>query len=64
MKVIFPSCAPNLEGALMVGSYLLQMNLRSGRGADGFGHGSTSAGVGHGQEGHGENGRENANGES
>jgi hypothetical protein len=48
----------------MVGSYLLQMNLRSGRGADGSGHGSTSAGVGRGQEGHGENGRENANGES
>jgi hypothetical protein len=48
----------------MVGSYLLQMNLRFGRGADGSGHGSTSAGVGHGQEGHGENGRENANGES
>jgi hypothetical protein len=52
----------------MVGSYLLQMNLRSGRGAVGSDHGSTSVGVGHDQEGHGENGREggreNANGES
>jgi hypothetical protein len=30
----------------MVGSYLLQMNLRSGRGAVGSIHGSTSAGGG------------------
>ena len=44
----------------MVGSYLLQMNLR-------FGHGSTSARAGHGLgEGQGESGRgnENGNGES
>ena len=44
----------------MVGSYLLQMNLRSGRG-------STSAGAGHGLgEGQGESGRGNKhdNGES
>ena len=40
----------------MVGSYLLQMNLRSG-------HGSTSARVGHGLgEGQGESGRGNGNG--
>jgi hypothetical protein len=44
----------------MVGSYLLQMNLRSGRGAVGSVHGSTSAGAGRDQEGHDlENGREN-----
>ena len=44
----------------MVGSYLLQMNLRSG-------HGSTSAGAGHGLgKGQGESGRpnEHSNGES
>jgi hypothetical protein len=48
----------------MVGSYLLQMNLRSGRGVVGSGHGSTSARAGHDPEGHGENGRNNANRES
>jgi hypothetical protein len=39
----------------MVGSYLLQMNLRSGRGAVGSVHGSTSAGGGRDLE----NGHEN-----
>jgi hypothetical protein len=48
----------------MVGSYLLQMNLRFGREVVGSNHGSTSAGASHDPEGHGENGRENANGES
>jgi hypothetical protein len=52
----------------MVGSYLLQMDLRSRRVGVRSGHGSTSAGVGRDQEGHDENGheggRENANGES
>jgi hypothetical protein len=44
----------------MVGSYLLQMNLRSGRGAAGSIHGSTSAGAGRDPEGHDPgNGREN-----
>jgi hypothetical protein len=32
--------------SLMVGSYLLQMNLRSGHGGDGSGHESTSVGAG------------------
>jgi hypothetical protein len=48
----------------MVGSYLLQMNLRSSYGAVGSGHGSTSVGAGRDPEGHGKNGREHANGES
>jgi hypothetical protein len=48
----------------MVGSYMLQMNLRSGRRAVGSDHGSTSAGAGHDPKGQGENGHENANGES
>jgi hypothetical protein len=48
----------------MVGSHLLQMDLRSHRVGVLFGHGSTSARVGHDPEGHGENGHENANGES
>jgi hypothetical protein len=48
----------------MVGSYLLQMNLRSGRGGIGSDHGSTSARAGHDPMDHGENGRDNANGES
>jgi hypothetical protein len=52
----------------MVGSYLLQMDLRSCRVGVGSGHGSTSTGVGRDQEGHIENGREggreNANRES
>jgi hypothetical protein len=48
----------------MVGSYLLQMDLRSCRVGVGSGHGSTSARAGHDSEGHGENGHENANGES
>jgi hypothetical protein len=40
------------------------MNLRSGRGAVGSGHESTSARAGRDPEGHGKNGREDANGES
>jgi hypothetical protein len=48
----------------MVGSYLLQMNLRSGHGGIGSDQGSTSAEVGRDPKGHGKNGRENANGES
>jgi hypothetical protein len=48
----------------MVGSYLLQMNLRSGREGVGSGHGSTSAGAGRDPVDHGENGRDNANEES
>jgi hypothetical protein len=40
------------------------MNLRSGRGAVGSDHGSTSARASRDLEGQGENGRENANGES
>jgi hypothetical protein len=48
----------------MVGSYLLQMNLRSGRGGVGSGHRSTSAGADRDPMDHGENGRDNANRES
>jgi hypothetical protein len=48
----------------MVGSYLLQMNLRSGHGGIGSGHGSTSAGAGRDPENHVDNGHDNANGES
>jgi hypothetical protein len=48
----------------MVGSYVLQMDLRSRHVGVGSSHGSTSTRVGHDTEGHGENGRENANGES
>jgi hypothetical protein len=48
----------------MVGSYLLQINLRSGRGGIGSSHGSTSVGAGRDPVDHGENGHDNANGES
>jgi hypothetical protein len=48
----------------VVGSYLLWMNLRSRHRAVGSSHGSTSTGAGRDHEGHGENGRKNANGES
>jgi hypothetical protein len=48
---------------LMVGSYLLQMNLRYGHGGIGSGHGSTNAEVGRDPVDHGENGCENGNGE-
>jgi hypothetical protein len=40
------------------------MNLRSGLGDVGSGHGSTGAEAGRDPEDHGDNGRENANGES
>jgi hypothetical protein len=59
------SLVPNLGAlSLMVGSYLLQMNLRSDHEGIGSGHGSTSVGAGHDPEARGENGRDNANGES
>jgi hypothetical protein len=45
----------------MVGSYLLQMNLRFGRGGIGSGHRSTSARAGHDPVDHGENGHDNGN---
>jgi hypothetical protein len=48
----------------MVGSYLLHINLRSGRGGIGPGHRSTSARAGHDPEDHGENSHDNGNGES
>jgi hypothetical protein len=48
----------------MVGSYLLQMNLRSDRGGIGSSHGSTSTGVGCDPVDHGENDRDNGNRES
>jgi hypothetical protein len=48
----------------MVGSYLLQINLRSGHGRFGSSHRSTSAGAGRDPEVHGENSRDNGNGES
>jgi hypothetical protein len=48
----------------MVGSYLLQMDLRSHHVGVGSGHGSTRARAGRDLEGHAKTGRENANGES
>jgi hypothetical protein len=48
----------------MVGSYLLQMNLRSNHEGIRSGHESTSARAGRDPMDHGENGRDNANGES
>jgi hypothetical protein len=48
----------------MVGSYLLQMNLRSSHGGVGSGHSSTSAEAGRDPMDNGENGHDNANGES
>jgi hypothetical protein len=48
----------------MVGSYLLQMDLRSRRVGVGSSHRSTRARAGRDPEDHGKTGRENANGES